>query len=179
MTLSSINYSPYIIIAAMDKEGGFAKNGEIPWYYSEDFKWFKKLTNNHVCVMGRKTYEDINNRMGDRGFPDVLPNRRCFVVSTTLTSLPNATVISCLTDVEKHINKHVDTIFVIGGQSLFEDAILKSNLSYISIIDKVFDCDRFLPIDYMKDQFEFEIQKQHYDNELTFYKITRKVLLCY
>ena len=47
------------IIVAVDEDGGFGKDGKIPWHYSEDLKHFKEVTTGHVCIMGRKTYEDM------------------------------------------------------------------------------------------------------------------------
>lgn len=47
------------IIVAVDCEGGFGKEGKIPWFLPEDFEHFKNMTTGHVCVMGRRTYEEM------------------------------------------------------------------------------------------------------------------------
>jgi dihydrofolate reductase len=47
------------IIVAVDDAGGFGKDGKIPWHFPEDFKRFKEITKDSVCVMGRNTYEDM------------------------------------------------------------------------------------------------------------------------
>ncbi len=51
--------TPMSIIVALDERGGFGKDGKIPWHFPEDFKHFQEVTKGHVCVMGRKTYEDM------------------------------------------------------------------------------------------------------------------------
>ena len=50
---------PLSIIVAVDKFGGFGKDGKIPWNFKEDMKHFKDVTSSNICIMGRKTYEDM------------------------------------------------------------------------------------------------------------------------
>jgi dihydrofolate reductase len=54
------------IIAAVDYKGGFTRKGKIPWYFKKDFQHFKNTTTGHICIMGRKTYEDILRIVLDR-----------------------------------------------------------------------------------------------------------------
>ena len=51
--------SPLSIIVAVDESGGFGKGGKIPWNIPEDMKHFQEVTKGGVCIMGRKTYEDM------------------------------------------------------------------------------------------------------------------------
>ena len=46
-------------IMAVDDKGGISKGSSMPWpKNSNDLKWFKKNTENHIVVMGSKTWED-------------------------------------------------------------------------------------------------------------------------
>ncbi|TFG95326.1 hypothetical protein E4H12_13495, partial [Candidatus Thorarchaeota archaeon] len=56
----------YVIVAAVDQGGGFAKDGKMPWHYPADLKWFNRKTKGQICVMGRHTYKDINERLGEK-----------------------------------------------------------------------------------------------------------------
>ena len=107
----------YGVLAAVDLDRGFAKSGKIPWNYPDDLVWFKQLTTNQICVMGRKTYEDINQRLGDKSTMSVLPDRKCFVVSSALkqADVHNATVIAQCTDVTNYLDSSdiEKTIFFI------------------------------------------------------------------
>lgn len=38
----------------------------IPWHLPEDFRWFKSLTQGHVVIMGRKTFESIGKPLPQR-----------------------------------------------------------------------------------------------------------------
>lgn len=163
----------YSVIAAVDALGGFAKNGKIPWYYSEDFKWFKKQTIGHMCVMGRHTYEDINARLGDKAKDSVLPNRQCFVLSSTLSDLPNATVIRSLSEVEKFSPDTNIPIFIIGGGALFEMGVLLADTVVLTEINSDYACDKFFPISYLTNNFIIRQQITTEDRELSFYTLER------
>ena len=147
----------YAIIAAIDQRGGFSKDGIIPWHYPEDFKWFKHHTTNQICVMGRSTYEDINNRLGDKAKQSVLPNRKCFVVSTTLKQddITNATVITSPFNVSNAVSEddHDKTIFFIGGEKIFTAGLSLADTVYLTIINKDFSCDKLFPINQLDKQF--------------------------
>lgn len=162
------NKRKVVLIAAVDLEGGFSKDGQIPWHYPEDFKWFKNRTSNNVCIMGRKTYDDINSRVNQRQqtitvepgsiniatVPTLLPTRECFVVSSTLSGLPNATVIKQWWDVDTHLDYDDQrTINIIGGQQLFQQAIPLADQVILTVINDIFDCDRFFPVKYLMKHF--------------------------
>ncbi|PPD55306.1 MAG: hypothetical protein CTY12_01485 [Methylotenera sp.] len=163
----------YSVIAAIDVAGGYAKNGKIPWYYSEDFKWFRKQTTGHICVMGRNTYEDINARLGDKAKESVLPNRQCFVLSTTLTDLPNATVVRTLSEVEKFSPDTNIPIFIIGGGALFNMGVLLADTVVLTEINSDYNCDKFFPLSYLTDHFIIRQQIETDDKELCFYTFER------
>lgn len=145
----------YAIIVAVDELGGFSKDGKIPWYYSTDFKWFKQQTTNHICVMGRTTYEDINDRLGDKGGLNVLPNRKCFVVSNTVESYPNATVIKNISEVEQHLTEDDQgkTIFLIGGERIFMEGMSMADIIYLTAINKDYHCDKFFDTKFLEEKF--------------------------
>lgn len=145
----------YAIIVAVDLHGGFAKDGQIPWHFPQDLKWFKKRTKGNICVMGRKTYEDINQRLGDKAKSSALPGRRCFVLSTTLETLPNATVIKTLGEISLHLSdeEREKTIFIIGGNRLFMEGIALAHLAYVTIINNEYGCDKHFPTNYLMEHF--------------------------
>ena len=46
-------------IFAADHYGGIGFRGSVPWpHNSSDLKHFKTLTEGHIVVMGRRTYDD-------------------------------------------------------------------------------------------------------------------------
>lgn len=159
----------YSVIVAVDLKYGFSKNNKIPWHYPEDLQHFRKLTQNGICVMGRHTYEEINTKMQERnlGNDSVLPTRQCFVLSNTLTSLPNATVIKSLTELEAHI-PYDSHVFLIGGQSIFDVGLDVADIVHISKIFVDYDCDQFFDIDKLSKNFTLLDNNFNSNMDLTF-----------
>jgi len=50
---------PLSIIVAVDEDGGYGKDGKIPWDIPLDRKHFQEVTAGGICIMGRRTYEDM------------------------------------------------------------------------------------------------------------------------
>jgi dihydrofolate reductase len=160
------------IVVAVDEGGGFAKEGKIPWHFSEDLQHFKKLTNNSVCIMGRRTYLDIVDVSPSPN--EILPGRTLYVISSTIqpddqrinvfTSLRSA-----VEDIEKRNLKK--PIFVIGGEKLFIEAMPWTTTVYMTIVPGYYKCDRFFPIKYLINKFR--ISSGELGKEVKFVTYTR------
>ena len=55
------------LIVAVDLDDGIGKNNMIPWYYPEDFRFFKKITcqtflpdKRNAIIMGRMTWQSLS-----------------------------------------------------------------------------------------------------------------------
>jgi len=172
------------IIAAIDIRGGFAKNNEIPWITEPvgkiDLKHFRDTTAHHNCIMGVNTYNEIYNiqkaRLNEAEVLELLPNRKCYVVSSKPDrECPGATVVSSLR-VARQLNDYGEELpgplFVIGGRRLFIEALTWADDLYLTIINKDYDCDAFLPLKYITKMFAVaEIDKQ---DGLTFVHYVRQ-----
>lgn len=169
----------YAIIAAVDLAGGFGKDGKIPWDFPEDFRWFQSQTKGNICVMGRTTYDEINEKLGDVGRDSVLPGRKCFVVSSTLNQadVSNATVIRDIYEVDKHLDDDdiTKTVFYIGGLQIFSQALSRADRVLITAINDDYSCDRFFPTDSLNKLFKVNrVFKSEHTNDLRFVEFVRK-----
>ncbi len=154
---------PLSIIVGVDEEGGFGKNGKIPWYFPEDLKNFKKITNNSVCIMGRRTYEDIletvKSRKKDKKkkLKELLPDRTCFVVTSNENLEPEgASGVRGIRQAIENLNES-DTreIFIVGGQKMYIEALPWAQTIYLTIVKgKTYDCDRFFPIETINKKYK-------------------------
>ena len=167
------------LIAAVDEEFGFGKDGKIPWDFPEDFRWFQSQTKGNICVMGRTTYDEINEKLGDAGKDSVLPERKCFVVSSTLNQADvlNATVIRDIYEVDKHLDDDdiTKTVFYIGGLQIFSQALSRANRVLITAINNDYSCDRFFPTDSLNKLFKVNrVFKSEHTNDLRFVEFVRK-----
>ena len=131
------------LIVAFDPEKTMGLNGELPWHFKEDLAYFKRITKNHTCVMGRLTYQSIIKKIGKP-----LPERENIVVSTKL----NDSRVTVITDFESFLKTHAETeneVFVIGGKRIYETALPYAKRLYITHIHEIYQGDvKFPEIDY-------------------------------
>ncbi len=52
---------PLSMIVAIGNNGAIGYKGKIPWHISEDMSYFKKITQGHAIIMGRKTWNELEN----------------------------------------------------------------------------------------------------------------------
>lgn len=130
------------IIVAIDENNLIGNGNELPWYYPEDLRYFKKVTNFKSVLMGYNTYLSIIERNGK-----TLPNRTSYVLTEEET-LPHGGII--VTNLEELIEAYRDDeLFVIGGRMVYEQMLPLVDRLYITRIPGKHDGDVFFPtIDY-------------------------------
>ncbi len=126
------------LIAAIGENRVIGNKGKIPWHIAEDFKRFKRLTQGHAVIMGRKTYESI-------GKP--LPNRTNIVITRDPQfKIENCVVVNSLNDAiiqAKHLSP--GEIFIIGGGQVYDQAIRLADKLYLTIVKGNFPGDAYFP----------------------------------
>ena len=153
---------PLNIIVSVDKKRGIGKDGALPWDLNGDFRHFREITakarspkKKNVVVMGRKTWDSIPPEYRP------LPNRMNIVLTRNRSlQLPEGVIkagsfeqVMEMANNEK-LKDLIETIFVIGGQQVYEEAIQYPECEklYVTHIHKEFDCDTFFPA--FEDKFE-------------------------
>ena len=150
---------PYLIlVAAVSENNVIGKGGEIPWNIPRDMKRFKRMTTGYPVIMGRRTYESLPTKFRP------LPNRENFVLSRNENyKVEGAKVYSSLEQVLNYLtnkNSSADNkdneidysfAFVIGGESVYREALPLSNQLELTHVKKFIDGgDAFFPeIDYL------------------------------
>lgn len=103
---------------AVDYYGGMGFNGTLPWpHNAADLAHFQNLTNNHVVVMGRRTWDDPK-------MPKPLNGRTVYVASNRPVSYAgriSGDLLDRILDLEKQHSKQ--TIWVVGGPHLLEECV--------------------------------------------------------
>lgn len=109
---------------------GLNRDGKhlLPWHLPEDMGLFKRLTEHHVVILGRTTFESF-------GRPQGLPNRQHVVLTTDTELLKNGACkagggvrfVSSYTDaliVADLLNIDKDRpVWVIGGSKVYNQAV--------------------------------------------------------
>ena len=102
-------------IFAVDHWGGIGLNGTLPWpHISEDMQHFRELTEGHVVVMGRRTWDDPK-------MPKPLTGRIVYVATKRFINQANVIQGDLAEEVLKLEQRHPNkTIWVIGGAEIIE-----------------------------------------------------------
>ena len=131
-------------IVAIAKNFAIGKNGELPWHYSADLKFFKQTTTGNAVVMGFNTWKAIAKP---------LPNRLNVVLSRseTIDHQPNVLLLRGKDEtlaLAKYLNCD---LFVIGGAKTYEnftDVIEKWIVTEVPL--SVEDADTFMPREFLE-----------------------------
>lgn len=173
------------IIVAVDQEYGIGKDGQIPWHYPDDLKYFKFITKNSVCVMGRKSFEDIYEFATSKGW-SVLPHRYLIVLTSQNSDSIKTSTPNCkyplddrilIVDSVSHINELVSTgwlqsestfdkLFYCGGKRVYENGVEEGiDEAYITYVPGTYDCD--VKVEKMVKIIEqsFQVVEEEKDNE--------------
>lgn len=127
------------IIAAIGKNRELGKDNKLLWHIPLDLKRFKNLTSGHAAIMGRKTFNSIGK---------ALPNR----INIVITKNKDFKAEGCLkadsleTAIEIAKEKEKAEIFIIGGASVYRQAIKLADKLYLTVIEAEFpQADVFFP----------------------------------
>lgn len=128
------------IIAAIGQNNEIGLNNQLLWKSKSDLEHFKQLTLGKPIIMGRKTFESL---------PGNLPDRDHFVITRQLLNQKKEVVfitglIDCLSMLSHYTT--IDEVFIIGGASIFEQALPLADELHISHMDWTGEADTFFPI---------------------------------
>lgn len=142
-----------LIVAMSEKNRAIGLDGDLPWKLRADLRRFKAITTGHTVVMGRKTWESIPEKFRP------LPDRKNVVLSRDpdyIKRVPDGVGVS--TSLTGTIRTHRrlraspvadqwGELFVIGGQSVFEEALPHADRLYLTLVDYEGPGDVFFPED--------------------------------
>lgn len=126
-------------IVVVDQNYGIGYRDQLLAHIPEDLKYFKKMTLGNVIIMGRKTLE---------GLPGGKPlTNRTTIVLTNNTEYINEEVIVVhnLTELFECLKEYDDdSIFVAGGEAIYQQLIPYCYYGYITYIEETFNADKYL-----------------------------------
>jgi dihydrofolate reductase len=145
--------SEIILIAAIAQTNlVIGDRGKLPWSIPEDLKRFRQLTLHHTVIMGRKTWEfDLQKRP--------LPHRRNVIISSQDLQFDGVESVRSLCQA---LTCTDEKCFVIGGASIYEQAIPFVDTLELTWIEGQYSGDVFFPIgrDEILERFELAIVEQ-------------------
>jgi dihydrofolate reductase len=129
------------MIVGMTENRVIGKDNDLPWpKIKEDMKHFRKITTGHPIIMGRKTWDSIPAKYKP------LPKRTNIVVTRQKDLvLEGAEVFNSLEGAITYAATLDEEVFIIGGSSLYKEALPKTRKLYLTIIKGEYEGDTFFP----------------------------------
>lgn len=155
-------------IVAMAKNGAIGKAGEVPWYLPAELARFKEITMGHPIIMGRSTHESIGRALPGRTNIVITHNKK-YSSAGCLTALS----IDEALDLAKK-SDGADEIFIIGGQSIYQQSMSILDRIYLTEVDSNIAGDKFFK--YEPKHWREVSSQEHPADEKNKYAFNFKVL---
>lgn len=146
------------LIVACDPNGGIGYNNKLPWTNIQgDLPRFKRLTDDCIIVMGRKTWESLPKKP--------LPNRTNLIITSKLmTNLPDdAFTTMTIDDIS-------DDAWIIGGAQLINSSWDKIHEVHLTKVYDHYTCDTFIDLLYLQTNFDQIYNEVFPDHEYQIWK---------
>jgi dihydrofolate reductase len=129
------------IIAAVADNGVIGRNQGIPWWLSDDMRWFKDRTGIQPVAMGRKTFNSIPPRFRP------LPGRENIILTRDkwngISESDNVTIEHDFEPVIQHAK--FEDIWIIGGSEIYALALPHADELYLTRVHAQVEGDTFFP----------------------------------
>ena len=148
-----------ILIAAACENNVLGKDNQLIWHISEDLKRFKRLTEGHSIIMGRKTFESM---------PRALPKRKNIILTRNENyEAENAFVAHTIKEA-LDLTGDDPTPFIIGGGEIYSLFLSFADSIELTRVHKNFEGDAFFPEIKNTEWKLVATEKHHSDKDETF-----------
>jgi dihydrofolate reductase len=125
------------LIVAAGENDAIGKNNKLIWHLSDDLKRFKRLTDGHHIIMGRKTFES---------FSKPLPNRIHIIITRQANyKVPEGVIVVNTIEDALDAAKNDKQPFIIGGGEIYKQAMPFADKIEMTRVHHSFDADTFFP----------------------------------
>ena len=128
------------LIACVDNNWAIGKNNQLLVRIPADQKFFRETTTGKVVEMGRKTLESFPN-----GQP--LKNRTNIVLTHNRNyKVKDAIVVYSVEELNEELKKYPsEDIYIIGGESIYDQFVDACDVAHITKVDFAYDADAHFP----------------------------------
>ena len=149
------------MIACVGKNLELGKNNDLIWHLPNDLKYFKKVTDGHVVVMGKNTFNSL---------PGVLKNRKNIVLTfkDDVDSLPSE--VEVFHGIDEFLDSYKDyqgEIFIIGGASIYKQFLEYADCLYLTEVEEEEEADVYFP-KFDKNLYDREVVLENSDNGILY-----------
>ncbi|EIC95002.1 dihydrofolate reductase [Lachnoanaerobaculum saburreum F0468] len=127
------------IIVSVDKRWGIGNKGKLLVSIPRDKKLFREETTGKVIIMGHNTLLSLPGAKPLAGRKNIVLSKDKSLTVKGATVLNS--VDTCLDYIKKN-NIDDNDVFVIGGESVYNDFLPYCNIAHITYIDYEYEADR-------------------------------------
>ncbi len=154
------------LVVAMARNGVIGDANGLPWHLPADLRHFRRTTMGHPVIMGRRTAESIGR---------ALPGRENLVVSHHPESLA-IPGMQAFPGLDEALAQCPDgEIMVIGGASLYAQALPRASRIHLTVIDADIPGDTRFP-DFDEGRWRLVARERHPADAVNPYPYTFKRL---
>lgn len=142
------NKEVYIIVA-VDCKNGIGKDNSMPWHFAKETKYFKEITlttkdpsKKNMVIMGKNTWYSLPEKYRP------LKDRKNVVLTRDASlKIEGVEIYQSLDEAINSAGDDIETIFIIGGATLFKESLNHPNLTglYVTFIENEYECDTYFP----------------------------------
>ncbi len=122
-------------IVAHDPNLVIGKDGDLPWHFSEDLKYFKRTTMGHPLIMGRIVFEELGEKP--------LPGRENIVLSRS-RNYDHVPTFSSFDNALEYV-KDEELVFLIGGGEIYRQFLNRCDKLFVTEIHQEYEGDTYFP----------------------------------
>jgi dihydrofolate reductase len=124
-----------IAIYAVSENGVIGKDNDLPWDLPTDMKHFMRSTLGKTIIMGRRSFDSIDNKP--------LPRRRNIVITRQKDYRAQGVEVAHSLEEALALAQDQEEIWITGGAGVYEEAIKKGyvNLIYETLVHAEVDGD--------------------------------------
>lgn len=153
------------VIVAVDSNWGIGLKNKLLVHIPNDMKFFRAETTGKVIVMGRKTLESF-----PQGQP--LANRTNIVLTKNKEYRVNgAILVHSFEELLEELKKYEsEEIYIIGGDSVYEQMLPYCDVAHVTKIDHAYEADTYFPN--LDEKEEWKITQE--SDEQTYFNLEYK-----
>ena len=123
------------IIVATEKNNGIGNQNALLWHLPNDLKRFKAITSGHPIIMGRKTFDSIGRPLPNRTNIIITKNKDLNIDGCVIVHTLQDAILAC----------EGKDVFIIGGGSIYEQAMEMADMIYLTMVDVSLEADTHFP----------------------------------
>lgn len=136
------------LIVAKAENQVIGRDNQMPWRLKGELAFFKKVTEYHALIMGRKTFESLGKKPLKNRYNIILSRQKpdsdlgqdgCFC-----DNLDDAIALAKQWTIENSVSDH--EFFIIGGGHIYAQSFDRANRLYVTHVEKNIDGDCYFPM---------------------------------